>query len=83
MMYDGGGERATDNATIITTTTTSVARIEIFRLVWLLLTRALFLVLDVYERRSSFGLPIEKGNRVYVALSRGRQFVRASSRRYA
>ncbi len=55
----------------IITTTTSVARIEMLRLVWLFLTKALRLVLDVFERRSSFGLPIEKGNRVCVALSRG------------
>ena len=64
MVTGGGGERAPDSATIMTTTTTSVARMDMFRLVWLFLTNVLRLVLDVYERRSSFGLPVEKGNRV-------------------
>src|SRR5712692_8904452 len=70
MVTGGGGERAPDSATIMTTTTTSVARMDMFRLVWLFLTNVLRLVLDVYERRGSFGLPVEKVNRVYVVLSR-------------
>src|SRR5712692_8957532 len=65
MVTGGGGERAPDSATIMTTTTISVARMDMFRLVWLFLTNVLRLVLDVYERLSKFGLPVEKGNRVY------------------
>ena len=75
---DGGGERAPDSATIMTTTTTSVAKMDMFRLVWLFLTNVFRLVLDVYERRSIFWTTYRKRQPVYGSSFSGRQFVRAS-----
>src|SRR5437867_5976106 len=62
MVTGGGGERAPDSATIMTTTATTVARMDMFRLVWLFLTKVFRLVLAVWERRQILGVTGRKSH---------------------